>query len=240
MESDGDARPSIVGRWSACGADAFSTTAHAGIEFGGNGRWRFLTNGANGLTPLPLTNDNAGRYAALATGQLNIRHDGPGNLTTVFVTYGAGMDALRVTTEGSAQFYYARTIPSPNNGDDNIPSLVDGSCSLVGTWNVPAETLSSGAPAATFSFDALGNFVGGPLGSDLCSAHTMYGRYSLSPTQFLIAENVGMGLCAWWFDGGWGATFDASCSTVTLTEQFDDCTGGRGYFQGGATLTRQP
>lgn len=68
----------------------------------------------------------------------------------------------------------------------------------------------------------------------------MYGTYRLSSGLFQLTSNVGMGLCHWWFDAAYPATFDASCTQVKLTQAYDNCTGGRGYLNGQTTLTKHP
>jgi hypothetical protein len=110
---------------------------------------------------------------------------------------------------------------------------------MIGTWDLPANHALPTAPAATFSFDGAGNFVGGPEGSDLCAGHTMYGTYSLSPKWFQITTGVAMGLCQWWFWAAFPVTFDSTCTHVTLVQHYDNCTGGRGYWEGTTTMTRR-
>jgi hypothetical protein len=58
--------------------------------------------------------------------------------------------------------------------------------------------------------------------------------------MFQLTSNVGFGACAWWYTGGWPAVFDASCNQLSLTRQWDNCTGGRGYFNEPTTLTLRP
>jgi len=238
-----DARADIVGRWVPCGAASFSPLAHAGVEFGANGRWRLLTTDAlNQLVPLENGPEGAsGRYYDLGR-QLDISGEGyTGGTRIVALWFAAGMDAIRFDDRSVVPAdVYARVPPSPFNGDDNLPSISDGRCSMVGTWDLPANSSPPGAPAAALSFDGLGNFVGGPPDSDLCAAHTMYGTYRLSPGLFQLTSNIGMGLCQWWFDAGYPATFDDSCTRLTLMQRFDNCTGGRGYLNGRTTLTRRP
>jgi len=232
---DGDARADIVGRWVACGTPGFSRTPHVAVEFGANGRWRLLSRDASGaLVPLATS---TGFYYALGSGQLNVRGETSGG--TFFISFAAGVDALHFRGETANSFNYARTDPSPLNGRDNLPSLSDGKCSMLGSWDVPANPVTPVVPAATFAFDEVGNFVGGPLGSDLCASHTMYGTYALSPGFFSLTTNIGLGQCAWWFDARYPATFDATCSKLTLVQLYDNCTGGRGYFNGTTTLTRR-
>jgi hypothetical protein len=248
MGSDADSRALIVGRWIPCGGSTTwrGVTAN-GVEFGANGRWRLLTaDEAGALVPMPLSNAKAvGRYYALASGQIDISYDDfTGGTAIEFISFagGAGMDGMRLIESdvaGAVPTIFARTTPSPLNGDDNSPSIVDGSCTMLGDWDVPANPVTPVEPAAVLSFDAQGNFVGGPANSNLCAAHTMYGTYRLSPGLFQLTTNVGMGLCHWWFDAGYPAKFDASCTHVTLVQMYDNCTGGRGYLNGTTTLTRR-
>jgi hypothetical protein len=151
------------------------------------------------------------------------------------------MDALQFSpfSNGGSTTVYARTTPSPLNGADNPPPTTAGACSMVGTWDVPPNDGPISAPAAVFSFDAAGNFVAAPEGTNLCDGHTMYGTYALSPGMFQLTSNVGFGVCAWWFTGAFPATFDASCDHLSLTRQYDGCTGGRGYFNLPTTITRR-
>jgi hypothetical protein len=238
-----DDRANVVGRWAACSAGtSFPAGPHAGVEFGANGRWRLLaSDGAGGLTP--MTGDGTtGYYYLLGTGQMEIMGEGPSPIDVRFARF-AGADVLRFDQSqngASMSPIYARTEPSPLNGNDNLPSVSDGKCSMVGTWDLPANPNPPGAPAATFSFDRAGNFVGGPLGSDLCAAHTMYGTYRVSPGWFQLTSNVGLGACAWWYTAGYPAVFTDDCNSVTLTQMWDNCTGGRGYFNQVTTMSRRP
>jgi hypothetical protein len=239
----GDARAKLVGRWRTCGKGGIVPLSHDGIEFGANGRWRLLTLDASGaLVPMTaIADQSVGRYVALASGQLNIGGETSGVPGAGFIKFSSDMDTFLIesfdSSQTMAQPTYARTDPSPTNGRDNLPSLTDGTCSMVGTWDLPAN---GSVAAATFSFDALGNFVGGPQGSDLCSGHTMYGTYRLAPGVFQLTSNVGMGLCSFWFDAGYSASFDASCTKLTTKPTYDNCTGGRGYFNQTNTIVKRP
>jgi hypothetical protein len=68
----------------------------------------------------------------------------------------------------------------------------------------------------------------------------MYGTYRLSPGLFQLTTNVGKGGRDWWFDAGYTTTFDATCTKLALTQQYDNCTGGRAYFNGQTTLVKRP
>ena len=172
--------------------------------------------------------------------ELELHAEAPGGgIRDFFVSFTAGMDTLQFTDYAGSAAVYARTAPSPLNGADNPPPTAAGACSMVGTWDVPANTGPVGAPASVFSFDAAGNFVAGAAGANLCDGHTMYGAYALSPGMFQLTSNIGLGLCNWSATGGWPATFDASCNQLSLTREWDNCTGGRGYFNQPTTLTRR-
>jgi hypothetical protein len=241
-----DDRARIVGRWSNCGTSGIWDVPHAGIEFGANGRWRFLTFDANGnLVPMaPTVTGASGNYYLLGTGQIDVGLEDPDSgYRNFLVSFSAGGDALRFEDQTSfpkvRDWFYGLTNPTELNGSDNPPPLADGSCTMVGTWDLPASAGAVPAPAATFSFDGAGNFVGGPAGSDLCTSHTMYGTYSLSPKYFEITTNVGFAPCQWWFWAAYPPTFDATCTHVTLVQHLDGCTGGRGYWNGTTTMTRR-
>lgn len=237
-----DGRANVVGRWATCSTSGLFTVAHDGVEFGANGRWRLLAADATGAL-VPMSGGGSGvtgYYYLLGTGQIDIADDATTRTRIAFLTFAAEMDAARFSdATGSATELYARTVPSPVNGNDNLPSVSDGRCSMVGDWDLPANPNPPGAPAATFSFDAAGNFVGGPQGSDLCASHTMYGTYQLTPGWFQLTTNIGLGACQWWFAAAYPASFSADCSSVTLTQMYDNCTGGRGYFNQVTTMTRR-
>ncbi len=235
-----DDRRYIVGRWATCRASLSVLPAHAAIEFGANGRWRLLAVDAGTLSPIAGTG-TSGYYYLLGTGQLNLNLEDPGGGGWgFFVSFTAGMDALQFTgTGGGSTPVYARTTPSPLNGADNPPPTTDGACSMVGTWDVPANTGPIGAPASVFSFDAAGNFVAGAEGANLCDGHTAYGTYALSPGMFQLTSNIGLGGCPWCDTAGLPAAFDASCDHLSLTREYDGCTGARGYFNEPTTLTRR-
>lgn len=238
-----DDRRTIVGRWTACDASLPGFPAHAGIEFGANGRWRLLVRGGviDASPSIPLTGPGtSGTYALLGSGQLNLNGEDPqGAIRGFFLSFTAGMDALQFAGQAGAAAVYARAAPSSLNGADNPPSTSAGACSMVGTWDVPANTGPVSAPASVFSFDAAGNFVAGPAGSNLCDGHSAYGTYALSPGTFQLTTNIGLGTCLWWYAASYSAVFDASCDHLSLTRQIDDCTGGRGYFNLPTTLTRR-
>ena len=241
MRND-DHRANIVGRWAICDAQGFTPKPHAGVEFGANGRYQLLARDASGAlvsTSPPVQ----GYYYLLGSGQLDVSDENPSGGTRIFfLTFAPGQDTVRFETEtGMAPAIYARTTPSPSNGDDNAPSVSDGRCSMVGDWDVPANEVQPVAPASTWSFDDRGNFVVGARGANLCGPPTMWGTYRLSAEGgFQIATNWNLGLCDWWFGAAYPAQFDAGCAHVTLQPHIDNCTGGRGYLNGTTTLTRRP
>jgi hypothetical protein len=238
-DHDGD----LVGRWVTCGGAGVVSLAHAGIEFAGNGRWRLLAKDASGaLVPLPT----GGYYYVLGSGQLNLDGESPADNTVGaggFVTFAEGNpDVVRFDSDGvsGGSSTYARVAPSPTNGDDNAPSVSDGHCSMVGSWDVPANDAAPAAPASRWTFDVAGHFVVDAPGADLCAAHTQWGLYRLSTDGlFQITQNWNLGLCDWWFSAAYPYEFSADCSTLTLTQQWDNCTGGRGYLNGTTMITRE-
>jgi hypothetical protein len=238
-----DERGLIVGRWTVCGSFGSGVAPHAGIELGGNGRFRTLTTDATGaLVPLDVSSGgDQGYYYLLGNGQLNLTTEGPGGTTSTFrATFAPGMDALRFLNEDGTSSRYARSAPSATNGDENVPSVSDGACSMAGTWAVPGNTPTPTVPPAWLTFDSQGNFAGGPLGADGCPDGTIYGTYRLTPGLFQLTSNVGMGSCAWWFTASYPARFDQGCSRLTTMQLYDNCTGGRGYLNGVVTMTRVP
>jgi hypothetical protein len=235
-----DDRARIVGRWVACGGIDFLGGTTAGVEFGANGRWRLLSNNPDGsLVPCTTVVNATGYYYLLASGQIDITGDGPATWGRSFVIdFAAGADALRFPA-GAGFVTYARTAASPSNGADNPPTISDGRCTMLGTWDLPAEFGMLAAPAAWIAFDGVGNFTAAPIASE-CAGYTMYGSYQLSPGWFQITANVGMGTCDWSQSAGYEASFDASCTHLTLVQALDNCSGGRGYLSGTTTLTRRP
>jgi hypothetical protein len=240
--TNGDDRRYIVGRWAVCGVSISGLPAHAEIEFGFNGRWRLLElDVATGtLVPLAQTGMTSGYYYLLGIGQLNLDSELPTGGGQIFhLSFASGMDALEFTDLQGLAEVYARTTPSPLNGADNPPPTMLGACSMVGDWDVPANTGTIGAPASVFSFDAMGNFVAGSPTADLCDGFTAYGTYALSSGMFQLTTNIGLGSCAWWNTAGFPAAFDDSCNHLSLNPQYDNCLGGRGYFNDATTLTRR-
>jgi hypothetical protein len=238
-DEDGD----VVGRWVTCGGAGVVSQAHAGIEFAGNGRWRLLAKDASGvLVPLPT----GGYYYVLEGGQLDLDGESPADTfgATAFVTFAEGnRDVVSFYSDSGVSpgsSTYARVAPSPTNGDDNAPSVSDGHCSMVGSWDVPANDATPVAPASRWTFDGAGHFVVDAPGDDLCGAHTQWGLYRLSTDGFFqITQNWNLGLCDWWFSAAYPYKFSADCSTLTLTQQWDNCTGGRGYLNGTTKITRE-
>jgi hypothetical protein len=231
-----DGRAFIVGRWASCDKESgFPSVAHTGLEFGANGRWRLLDTDSTGALVPSSAAGSTGYYYLLGIGQINMTGESLSPIESRTVKFAVGLEGLRF--EGSTAATYARTQPSPQNGNDNLPSVSDGTCSMVGTWDLPKQGAAS---AASFSFDAAGNFVGGAFGSDLCAGHTMYGTYQLLPGQFELATSSGLGTCQWSDSATYPApSFSADCSSVTLTRQYDNCTGGRIYFNQVTTMMRR-
>jgi hypothetical protein len=230
----------LVGRWLACGAATLLPAPHAGVEFGGNGRWQLLQENANGV-PVAPPGTMRGYYYVLGSGQLNLVTDGSfGPTLAKFVTFADGSpDVVRFDAGVGGRGIYVRIAPSPTNGDENVPSVSDGHCSMVGTWDVPANVMQPVEPASVWSFDDLGHFVVGAPGDDLCGAHMMWGTYALSSGFFQITSNFNLGVCDWWLNAAYPYTFAGDCSTLTTVQMIDNCTGGRGYLNGTTVLRRR-
>jgi hypothetical protein len=233
----------VVGRWVPCGPSDAISTPHEAIEFSGNGRWQLLGTDASGRF-VPLS--TRGSYYLDGSGQLNLAPEAVegARLQILFVTFADGnRDILGLKNDGplsNPTTPYARIAPSPANGDENAPPVSDGHCSMVGSWNVPANNALPFEPASVWSFDGAGHFVVDATSADLCGAQPMWGTYELTGGLFEITQNWNVGLCDWMDGADFPYTFSADCSAVMLTEQGDNCTGGRGYLNGQTTLTRLP
>jgi hypothetical protein len=241
-----DQNGQIVGRWVSCGSNTLPVGPNDGIEFAGNGRWRLLRFDASGAL-VPAMPAVSGYYYVLGSGQLDLSAEGPseGGTYITFAKFADGdHDVLGIDNEqpGSPISVYARTANSATNGDDNMPSLTDGRCSMVGSWDVPRVDGYPSEPATIWSFDGLGNFVVDSEHGVTCGAHMQYGTYRLSTADgFEITTNWNLGLCDWWFSAAYPKPqFDSTCSTLTLTSYWDNCTGGRGYLNGTTVLKRRP
>jgi hypothetical protein len=251
----GDNKAFLVGRWAACNG-----AAPAGVEFGTNNRWRLLARDASGAY-VPVSGDppsSRGNFYLLGdNGQLNLDDDqlvtwlaDPSAVeeaedslaATSFVEALPDREALRISSGGSflSAGIYARIAPSPARGWDNPPTLTSQSCQLVGTWDATSAAGGS-ARNASFAFDGAGNFVGAPgTGADLCATQPMYGTYALTPSAFELTTNVGMGQCQFWFAAQYRITFDPTCTKAQLDRAtYDNCTGGRGYFNEPTTLVKR-
>jgi hypothetical protein len=221
-----DAKAKLVGQWASCQKGTLVQRPHSGIEFAANGRWQLL--GGSEAVAGPR-----GTYYFMNIGQLNTASDDQ-NGSSVVSGVQFSPDGLALREEGHV---YVR-LPTPANyGSDNPPSITDGTCTLVGTWD--SESVDQGAKPLSISFDALGNFVAGDVGADLCASHSMYGTYRLTAGFFELTQNIGMGLCDFWFSAKYPATFADGCSRMNLTQMYDNCTGGRGYLNGRSTLVKR-
>jgi len=232
-----DDRRYLVGRWAVCSESIFGLTAHAGIEFSANGRWRMLAADATtgDLVPMARAETTSGYYYMLGIGQLNLATELGGGAGTYPITFTASLDAINFNNPSGLAEVYARTTPSPLNGADNPPPTAAGPCSMVGDWILPSTT---GGVGTAFSFDAAGNAMFGTSTANLCDSSHPFGTYALLPGQFEITSNAAG--CAWWYTATYQAAFDASCGQLLLVPRTDNCTGGRTYFNTPTTLTRRP
>jgi hypothetical protein len=247
MSHQGDAGPLLVGRWELCGAEAlYGSQAHAGIEFGSNGRDQLLHRENGAL--VPVANGPTGEYTLLASGQFMQRGELSLDEYAVFAEFDASLSALRLPTQ-QGELRYARVAPDLQTAAANRFSTRGGGCSMVGVWDT---SLDSSNPPAAFAFNEEGEWFGGEWGSDLCDDHSMYGTYQLVDralggddvarsvsTEFELVTNVGAGLCSFWFGAGFSPRFSDDCQSVELTGTWDNCTGGRGYLGQTDVLTRR-
>jgi hypothetical protein len=210
----------LVGRWVACGAtlgfaSATGSAGAVGLEFGGNGRWRELAQGAAGLVPLQGGKSGTTVVTPTPGGEGGVEAwvyfepDWGDGTEWQFEQVALTADGNGLVFERTTPAAYARVVAAADNGDSNPPSVSNGSCSMSGTWDVTVQ----GKPTQTMTFDDDGNwFVGGPT-DDACLAER--GRYELDPSFFLVTQAF-PSACL----GGAGLShvaFDASCSSVTLT-----------------------
>jgi hypothetical protein len=247
MSHRDDAGPQLVGRWELCGAEAlYGSQPHAGIEFGGNGRNQLLQRQNGAL--VPVANGPTGEYTLLASGQFMQRGELSLDEYAVFAEFDASLSALRLPTL-QGELRYARVAPDLQSAAANRFSTRGGGCSMVGVWDTMPDGVN---PPAAFAFNEQGEWFGGPRGSDLCTAHSMFGTYQLidrpvgggdiAPgvsTEFELVTNVGAGRCAFWFNAGFSPRFSEDCKSVELTTTWDNCTGGRGYLGSAEVLTRR-
>lgn len=148
---------------------------------------------------------------------------------------GAGQrDGGAQGSEGGTCWQAAANAPSGTG-----PSGRVGGCSLAGTWKYDVTFSGPGQPSMAWSFDDEGRAVGGPAGTNVCSAFRWYGNYTLGDAGFAAKNIRGEGAPGCGSDGEttFRAEFSADCRTMTLPEILtDSCTGGALFYTG--TLTR--
>jgi hypothetical protein len=232
-----DVEANLVGRWASCGAVVLGGAQAAGLEVGGNLRWRVLGLDASGqLVPRPDL--GIGRLQVLPqTAQVNFELEttAAGGVYPTFAGFTADGSTMSLVDSAGSPASDARVDAAPNNGDDNPPPTFDGRCSLVGTWDYAASAGAMGS----LSFDPYGNWVGGGVGADLCAGHTMDGTYVLRPGSMEFVTVDDHGICAPEWGMGKVPTFDADCTHVTLAEAYDNCTGARSEFNYDLALTKR-
>lgn len=222
-----DSQGHLVGRWQRC-PDATSPDANV-LEFGGNRRFRSFHFDAVGA----LEARESGLFYLLGSGQLEMRNVTAGDgYRTQFLSFLEDDQAFRV--DGAV---FARIEASASNGLDNPPSVHAGACDLVGTWD--STQIEPYTMPFSISFDSAGNFVIHDPGADECSPTSRTGTYDLTSDAFELTSNVGIGLCQWWFGGGFSPVFEDDCTRLTVHETWDNCTGGRGYFGGTTVLEKR-
>lgn len=252
-EAVDDYRSHIVGRWSACGTKLAELPAHAGIEFGANGRWRLLAidAGKGTLVPLATTSGTSGYYYALSRdrsasatyGALILVGELPSGTTwKFFLRYSGGENAIRFdrqSPDDGAGPIYARAAAAADNGASNPPPTADGACSMAGTWDGLPRDNPLGESPVVIAFDQAGNFVAGPAGYDLCRYSAIHGTYALGSARFQLTTAVQSGGCGWWNRAVYTAQFDATCNRLSVSRVSDPCDGFRHYFDEPTTLVRR-
>jgi hypothetical protein len=228
-----------VGRWLACGTtlsfgSVSGSSGAVGLEFGGNGRWRELAQGPSGL--VPLQGGRSGTTVVTTTpgegGQdawVYFEPDWADGTDWQFEQVALAADGNGLVFERTSPVAYARTDAAADNGDSNSPSVTDGTCSMVGTWDVTVQ----GKPVQTMTFDVDGNWFAGGAGGDPC---TESGRYELNSSFFQVTQAFPPACL-----GGEGLShfaFDASCNSITLTGYADACEGTASPFWPSVTATR--
>lgn len=130
---------------------------------------------------------------------------------------------------------------APNVPASTGPSGRIGSCSLVGTWDFEVGSHPQPRfPKTVWSFDDQGRAVGGPPGTDVCTAFQWYGSYTLGEKGFATKDLRGKDAPSCGFSGGstFTAEFSDDCRTLTLPRILtDSCTGGALFYTG--RLTRR-
>lgn len=108
---DTDQSGLLVGRWVICETFAPGVAVDTGIEFGGDGRFRTLTNNPSGAL-VPVVGGDHGCYDLHGNGQngygqLDLIPEGSGGRTSTFrLSFAPGMDAHRsVNGDGTASIY---------------------------------------------------------------------------------------------------------------------------------------
>ncbi len=90
-------------------------------------------------------------------------------------------------------------------------------------------------------FDAEGNWFGGTYQGAVCATEFMYGTYALGGGMFTITTGYGMGpQCDPSAAAGSAITFNGDCTTASLRDLTDNCTGARLYLMDGTTMTKRP
>jgi hypothetical protein len=225
----------LVGRWQVCPGDP-NAQHWAGLEIGGNKRFRVLDEVEGEL--VPSKKNVIGHAKVIGGGQLNLEVDG-GGAFILAMALGAEDDRLTFDSFDASKAVYARIAPTPENGSDNpSPTKAAAGCDVYGTWDMDIDGYDH-PPAITISFDEHGNFVAGPKGTDLCSSHAQTGKYGYDGGSFSIISVIGASSCNVNWGAGYSASFSPSCSELTLKMQGDNCTGGA-YLRYGGTLTRKP
>jgi hypothetical protein len=177
----------------------------------------------------------------LRHGQLDLKRDkAPLRYSTGATEFSRDGQAFRYTSGGGfGASVYVRAPSTSANGRDNLPSLADGTCTLVGTWDSDIEDRMGHRRPLSISFDDAGNFVAAPGVVDLCATFSMYGTYGLSPGKLELTQVFGMTDCDFANDPRYTITFGDDCKTASTKLMTDGCTGGRFYFDEPTALVKR-
>jgi hypothetical protein len=247
----------IVGRWVTCSGNLFGT-AQNGIEIAGNGRWRLLSVQGSNIVPSTSAGEVGTTYPMLlgSPGAFDLSADTglKGEYPQgVFVSIVASVDTTGDRLEFHSTSFFnalARIAPSAMNGGDIVPELT-GPCSMVGTWSF--TTLASSGipgPSGTIFFNALGEYVVGPQGSDRCTTVVEHGLYATDATTlwslFVVGQPL-LGLGGSLPNGCGPSQYTASwaggCSSFTVSVEggnADNCMGNGPFGLGVVQLTPVP
>lgn len=252
--STGDVLARLQGVWLTCTGFIYAPSDAVGVDFSGT-KARFLVRDASGA----FVPGSGAAYERTVTVIDTSVMNGPGSYQMNLTLADGSFDTYQVSSydapsklrldEGTSgnEAQYAPAGESLCNapvdagpscgGSDAGPAPGDGgACSIVGTWDVTANTPFG--TDASFQFDADGTFTGGHQGADLPSQAIYTGQWSVDASgELVIGPTTGF-LCNA-YQTNLSLSFGAGCDTASLQVQTDGCTGGREHLDDTTTLTRR-